>query len=348
MDQPRMVHTGQIICVATENEINSAANKNSIFTQFCENGIKHNSLISHQGLSASKSWRPYNFQKMPVAIKRFFTEPFVQFLFLGTLLYLLVSFVQKQSDEQSREIVVNSDRVELMLINYKSQTGSLPTKQQLDGMINNYIKEEISFREATKMGLAKDDEIIRRRLSQKFDFMQTDLTEVATPSDEQLKQFYSSNPALFQKEATVSFSHIYFSTDNSTDTVAKQRAVAVLQQLQQTTVQHAPEKGDRFPLQYDYTDQAAPDIQQNFGNKQMMDELFKAPVNTWVGPVQSGYGFHLLYVSKRETLAQIPFAGIKEDVQIKYTEAAKATQNKKIFDKLGEKYNINRAYLQTK
>jgi parvulin-like peptidyl-prolyl isomerase len=285
---------------------------------------------------------------MQTKFKNIFTEPFIQFILLGGLLFLLVSYIQEKKDNASREITIDGDRVGLMLVNYKTQTGNLPTKQQLDAMIDNYIKEEISYREAKKMGLDKDDEIIRRRLSQKFDFMQTDLTEVEPPSADQLKQFYTGNPALFQKDATVSFSHIYFSTDNSTDSIAKQRAVAVLQQLQQTTLQRAPEKGDRFALQYDYTDQAALDIQQNFGNKQMMQELFKAPVNTWVGAVQSGYGWHLLYVSKRDTLAQLPFASIKDDVQTKYTEAAKAAQNKKVFDKLGEKYIINRAYLQTK
>ena len=285
---------------------------------------------------------------MPTKLKNIFTEPFIQFLILGGLLFLLVTYIQRTKDNASRQITVDGDRVGLMLVNYKSQTGNLPTKQQLDAMIDNYIKEEISYREAKNMGLDKDDEIVRRRLSQKFDFMQTDLTETAPPTEEQLKQFYTNNPALFQKEATVSFSHIYFSTDKSNDSLAKQRALVVLKQLQQTTLQRAPEKGDRFALQYDYTDQAALDIQQNFGNKQLLDELFKARVNTWVGPVQSGYGWHLIFISKRDSTVAIPFTSIKEEVRTAFTETVKATENKKIFDRLSKKYSINRAYLQTK
>jgi peptidyl-prolyl cis-trans isomerase C len=285
---------------------------------------------------------------MAIKIRRFFTEPFIQFLILGGLLFVFVSYIQQKRDRQSHEIIVGNEQVNLMIVNYKTQTGNLPSKQQLDAMIDNYIKEEISYREAKNMGLDKDDEIIRRRLSQKFDFLQTDLKEVATPTEQELEQFYTNNPALFQKEATVSFSHIYFTTDKSTDSIAKQRAFAVLQQLQHTTLQHAPEKGDRFALQYDYTNQAAVDVQQNFGNKQLLDELFKAPVNTWAGPVQSGYGWHLIFVSKRDSTAAIPFASIKEEVKTKCMEAAKAAQNKKVFDQLNEKYIINRAYLTTK
>jgi len=285
---------------------------------------------------------------MRISFKRLFGEPLIQFLTLGLLLFLLTSYIRQHRDKLSREIIVDNERIGMMVMNYKTQTGDLPSKQQLDAMIDNYIREEISYREAKKMGLDKDDEIIRRRLSQKFDFLQTDLTEATQPSDEDLKQFYDQHPELFQTEATVSFSHIYFSTDHSSDDIAKQKALTVLQQLKNSKLQRAPEKGDRFPLQNDYTDQAVLDIQQNFGDKPILQELFKAPLHTWSGPVQSGYGWHLIFISKRNNAAAIPFESIKEDVKTKWLEATKDAQNKKTFDQLGEKYIINRKYLEIK
>lgn len=285
---------------------------------------------------------------MLITFKKIFTEPLLQFLVLGALLFLLVSNIQKQNDQHSLKITVDKERVALMIMNYRTQTGNLPSKQQLDAMTDNYIKEEISYREAKKMGLDKDDEIIRRRLSQKFDFIQTDLTDIPEPSAEDLKDFYEQHPALFQKEATVSFSHIYFSTDENADSAAKYRAALVLKQLQQSTLQRAPEKGDRFPLLYDYTEQSYLDIQQNFGDKPLLHELFNGPVNTWLGPVQSGYGWHLLFISRRDSATEIPFASIREEVKTKYLEAAKAAENKKAFDQLSKKYSINRAYLESK
>jgi len=284
---------------------------------------------------------------MQLTIKRIFSEPLIQFLFLGTLLFLLSSYIYRQRDKQSREIIVNNERIGMMVMNYKTQTGDLPNKQQLDAMIDNYIREEISYREARKMGLDKDDEIIRRRLSQKFDFLQSDITEAAQPSDKDLKQFYLQHPELFQTETTVSFSHIYFSTDNSTENKAKQKALKVLQQLKNSHLHRAPEKGDRFPLQYDYTEQSALDIQQNFGDKSILDTLFKASVNKWVGPVQSGYGWHLIFISRRNKAFEIPFASIKEEVKIKYLEAAKEAQNKMKYDELTANYIIKREYLKS-
>jgi len=281
-------------------------------------------------------------------MKRLFKEPLIQFLILGTVLFFVYSYIQRQTDVQAREITVDNEQVNLMIVNYKTQTGNLPTKQQLDAMIDNYIKEEISYREAKKMGLDKDDEIVRRRLSQKFDFLQTDLTEIPSPAEEQLQQFYINNPARFRDSATVSFSHIYFSTDNSDDSIAKQRAIVVLQQLKQTNLQRAPEKGDRFPLQYDYTDQNALDLQQNFGDKEIAHELFKTPLHTWAGPFQSGYGWHLVFVTKIDNAKQIPFTSIKEEVKAQWIAAEKEKQNKKVYDELSAKYIINRAYLDTK
>jgi parvulin-like peptidyl-prolyl isomerase len=281
-------------------------------------------------------------------MKRFFSEPLFQFLILGLLLYVLVSFVQAKREKQSKEIVIDNERIGLLIGNYKNQMGALPTKQQLDAMIENYILEEISYREAKKMGLDRDDEIIRRRLSQKFDFLKTDLGATPAPTEQQLKDFYKNNPAFFQTEGTVNFSHIFFSTDNGNDSTAKLRASSVLQQLRSSNSQRAPEKGDHFALQYDYTEQTPLDIKQNFGDKPILDSLFKCHLHTWIGPVQSGYGWHLVYILKRGDATLMPYEPNKEIIRAKYTEVLRNDQNKKAFDELERKYIIRRPYLDTK
>jgi peptidyl-prolyl cis-trans isomerase C len=281
-------------------------------------------------------------------MKRIFSEPLLQFFVLGSLLYLLVSFVQSKRERQSKEIVVDNERIGLLITNYKNQMGVLPTQEQLDAMIENYIHQEIAYREAKKMGLDNDDEIIRRRLSQKFDFLKTDLKEIPLPTGQQLKDFYQNNPSLFQTDGTVNFSHIFFTADNSNDSIAKERAFFVLQQLKNSAVQRAPEKGDKFVLQYDYTEQTPLDIKQSFGDKPILDSLFRAPVHTWIGPVQSGYGWHLLYIVKRANASLIPFEANKDIVKAKYMETAKDEQNKKAFGQVEKSYIIKRTYLDNK
>jgi len=281
-------------------------------------------------------------------MKRIFSEPLLQFFILGSLLYVFVSFVQSRKEGKSKEIIIDNPRVGLLIENYKNQMGALPTRQQLDAMIENYISEEIAFREAKKIGLDKDDEIIRRRLSQKFNFLQTDLEEIPAPTEQQLKDFYKNNPTLFQTDATVNFSHVFFTSDNSNDSTAKQRASEVLLQLKNTNAVRAPEKGDHFPMQYDYTEQTALDIKQNFGDKPIVDSLFGSAIHKWIGPVQSGYGWHLLYILKRDVTALMSFETNKAFIKTKYTEAMRDDQNRKAFGQLESSYRIKRKYMDSK
>jgi len=275
-------------------------------------------------------------------------EPFFQFALLGTLLFIGVTQWEHYKHNASKTIVVDDARVNMMIVNYNQQTGHLPTKQQLDALIDNYILEEITYREALNMGLDKDDEIIRRRLSQKYQFIQTDLDATPAPAEEDLQQFYATNPVLFQSDATVSFSQIYFSADKSTDSLALQKAKLVLKELQQGTLTRAPEKGDRFPLQYDYADQTKLNIQQNFGDKPILDTLFNGKIKSWLGPVQSGYGWHLLYIMDRTVKTTIPYQDIREEVKLKFLEQTKEIQDKRALDQLRDKYHIQRAYLNAK
>ena len=278
-------------------------------------------------------------------VKRFLSEPLLQFLILGGMLYVFVSFIQHQKQKQAKEIVVDGERVALLVNNYKTQTGVLPSREQLNAMVDNYIKEEIFFREAKKMGLDKDDEIIRRRLSQKFDFVTSDLKQIDSPSDYQLRDFYKMHPSMFKTEGSVNFSHIFFSTDHSKDGDAQQRALHVLRKLTGTSLQRAPGEGDHFALQYDYTDQTVLDIRSNFGDKPIVDSLFTSPTNMWIGPVQSGYGWHLLYISKRSSDSQMPYEASKDLIKEKYMEAAREYENKKEFDLLSKNYVVRRTYL---
>jgi parvulin-like peptidyl-prolyl isomerase len=281
-------------------------------------------------------------------MRRIISEPLFQFFVLGILLYATVSFIRSRHEREAREIDVNSDRVTMMIVNYKNQMGVPPTAQQLNALIDNYIREEIAFREAKKLGLDKDDEIIRRRLSQKYEFLNADLGETATPTEDQLRRFYQDHPALFSSETTVSFSHIYFKSDNSADSVAKQRALKVLGEFRNSRIQHAPEKGDHFALQYDYTDQSVVDIRSNFGDKPIVDSLFRGVVGRWLGPVQSGYGWHLVFLSKRDSSRVLPYESVSADVKQRYMDAEKEKQNKAAFEKVSKDYIIKRNYLNDK
>jgi hypothetical protein len=272
-------------------------------------------------------------------------EPLVHFLLLGALIFVASSIVSKHRDDTAHRIVIDKNLVVHFITLYQAQMGAIPSKTQLDGMIDDYIHEEIGFREAKRMGLDKDDEIVRRRLASKFAFLQSDLVTVSDPSAEELRRYYDSHQKNFLEPASVTFTHIYFSPDHGGDAAAFSRAQQTLTRLRTGTVR-APGLGDRFPLQMDYAGLARLDLVQQFGDSPIVDSVFAIPVGRWSGPVRSGYGWHLVYVSHRQEATVPPLQEIQDKVKAAYIGDAKEKANQARYDALAKQYVVERAYLQ--
>lgn len=244
-----------------------------------------------------------------------------------------------------REILIDRSLVEHLSKLYELQTGSLPSKVRLERLVDDYVREEILFREAVRMGLDRDDEIVRRRLTQKLDFLQRDFLTIAEPSEDALREFYAAHPDRFPAPAGVTFSHIYFSPDRGGAAAAKARAEKTLAALP-LGVTRAPEAGDRFPLQHDYADLNPVEASQVFGKTPILEALFIAPANQWAGPFESGYGAHLIFVSHRKEAAVPPFETIRNRVKEAYLDTARQDGNEKKFEELKKAYSVNYAYLE--
>ena len=67
------------------------------------------------------------------------------------------------------------------------------------------------------MGLDRDDLIVRRRVAQKLTFVVQDTSDLAQPTDQDLRLIYEANPNRFQTPARVSFPQIYFSREQRHD-----------------------------------------------------------------------------------------------------------------------------------
>lgn len=281
-------------------------------------------------------------------MKRILREPLLHFILIGAVLFIITAWVNTKTSETGKQIIVDNNTIARMVMQYQSQFGTLPSKEALDGMIEDHIKEEIYYREALRLGLDKDDEIIRRRLSQKYEFLQDDLTVLPTPSDETLKKFYDAHPELFRDSGTVSFMHIYFSPDNGGNDKARRRAESVFEKISSTGIEHASQIGDPFPLENSYSDITMLDARQNFGVSAFADSLFTIPEHRWSQPVQSGYGWHLIYVEDRKPAIVPPFGSVKQDVTLAWQNEQRKEQNEKKYHDIQSHYSISREYLKGK
>lgn len=273
--------------------------------------------------------------------RRLIAEPLLQFVALGAAIFVVAHAIEHHRASADRRILVDEALTRRLVNLYELQLGTAPTPTVLNRLIDDYVHDEILYREAIKLGLDQNDEIVRRRLIQKLDFVNRDLAQIAEPTDAQLRDYYDAHLADFTESARVTFSHVYFSPDKGGSQAARQRAQAALASLQgDAAPQRAPERGDRFPLQYDYAQLDHSELTQVFGHTAIVDALLAAPVGSWSGPYESGYGWHLVRVDAARPETRIPFLQAREGVREAWLQQAREDANRKHYAELRAGYDI--------
>ncbi len=134
----------------------------------------------------------------------------LHFLVLGAILFGLFSLVGKKDAEAPAKIVVSASRIANLADGFARTWRRPPTEQELQGLIEDYIRDEVFYREGRAAGLDRDDVVIRRRVRQKMEFLAEDMA-AAEPSDEQLAAYLASNPERFRTEDRLTFHHVFLS-----------------------------------------------------------------------------------------------------------------------------------------
>jgi parvulin-like peptidyl-prolyl cis-trans isomerase-like protein len=223
-------------------------------------------------------------------------EPLLHFLLVGAALFGAYTWlnrtVEKPSVGKTPQIQVSAGDVQWLVENWTTQWQRPPTQQELRGLVVDYLNEQLLAREARALGLEENDVIIRRRLAQKLTFLIDDTLRRADPSDDELQQFYETNAQRFRSGARISFVHIYFSPQLRAD--ARLDATAVLKLLEESS-RSATELGDRLLLESEFRDETEQSISSAFGLG-FARAVFALKSNAWSGPIESGYGLHLVRV----------------------------------------------------
>ena len=149
------------------------------------------------------------------------------------------------------------------------------------------------------MGLDKDDTIVKRRMAQKMQFIAEDVAAARAPTSAELRAWFEQNTDKFQEPPRVSFRHLYFAPDKR-GTRVKDDAVNALAKLagQPEDAKLAATLADPFMFQEYYRDRAPDYLGKEFGPVFAL-AVAKLPPGSWQGPIESGFGWHLVYVDTR-------------------------------------------------
>ena len=146
-------------------------------------------------------------------------EPLLHFLFIGAAIYLLYgAVVESVPEETDKTIIVSAGEVEWMRSSWQKRWNRPPTPEEFDGLIQQYIRETVLYREALTMGLNQHDQVIRRRLAQKLEFLAKDLVALTPPSEEELVAYFETHKDRYQQPALYTFTQVFIDPDKRGDT----------------------------------------------------------------------------------------------------------------------------------
>ena len=275
-------------------------------------------------------------------MKRLLREPLVHFLLIGAVLFGLYSVTQsgRPATAASKEIRLSVDEIAQLTLLYQSQWRRPPTPQELARMVENRVQQEILYREALAMGLDKDDEIVKRRMAQKMQFLAEDVAAAREPSMAELRSWFEKNSAKFAQPPRLSFRHLYFSPDRRGPR-ARDDAQQALAKLAGAPVDAkvAGSLADPFMFQEYYRDRAPEFLGKEMGPQFALAVAKLAP-GSWQGPIESGFGWHLVFVDTAIPGRVPAFEEVEPDVRTAWLGEQKAVAWEKAYKKLRASYTV--------
>lgn len=271
---------------------------------------------------------------------RVLQEPLLHFLLLGILLFAATYYWgDVNAIPEDSEIIVTEGKVRSLAHIFHRTWQRPPTQQELDGLIEDYINEEVFYREALAMGLDQDDTLIRRRLRQKLEFVAEDLADAVEPTDDELTQYLRGHPDQYRLEDRTTFTQIYFSPERRGVSLDEDVQEALVTLRSSDDAIDVTEFGDPTLLPIYHENLRESEIASLLGREFALG-LREANTGVWAGPIESGYGLHVVLVHER-TPGRVPnLDEVRDAVRRDWFAERRAQSKQQFYDSLRERYDV--------
>jgi len=270
-----------------------------------------------------RSWLP---------VSSILREPLLHFFVLGVVLFALYGWLNRHGFNAPTEIVVSAGQVDNLRSQFERVWQRAPSQQELQGLIDNWVREEVFYREGLAMGLDKDDPVVRRRIQQKVEFI-VDSATPAEPTTEELQRWLDEHASSYRTEPMYELRQIYFDPARrgdrlDADIAAARRALASGKDF----------SGDRTMLPATLAGDSSTVI-GTFGGA-FEAALRDMPSGGWQGPVQSGFGWHLVEIVARQPARTPSLDEVREVVTRDLMHARVEEASARYYDRLRANYTV--------
>jgi hypothetical protein len=274
--------------------------------------------------------------------KGWLREPLLHFVLAGLALFLVHQALNPAAANRdaSGRITLTEDDLRQMTIAWQAQGRPLPTAEQMQSLVEARVREEVLYREALALGLDQNDTIVKRRLAQKMEFLAEDVAALRDPTGDELRAWFEKNAARFALSPRASFRHLYFSPDRRGDRARGEAARALLKLAGKSgDWPGASALADPFMFQDRYNDRSFAQLANLFGPPFARAVLDLTP-GSWHGPIESGYGWHLVWVDSI-TPGRVPaFEEVEPDAKAEWVAEQRADAKRKAFEAMRARYEV--------
>jgi hypothetical protein len=272
-------------------------------------------------------------------MKRLLKEPLLHFLMLGAVIFAVYHWLPKRNNSEPGNILITQGEIENLATIFARSWQRPPTEEELAGLVRDRVREEVYCREARALGLDTDDSVIRRRLRQKMEFVSDDIVSQAEPSDADLNAYLQAHPDSFRLEPRFTFRQVYLNPEKHRQNLASDAAQLLAQLNQAGAKADVSEVGDPSLLESTFKSVPASEVATQLGEKfaAKLDELTP---NQWQGPVESGYGMHLVFVEERIKGRVPELAEVRDAVHREWANARRLEANEKFYQGLLKHYTV--------
>lgn len=265
-------------------------------------------------------------------------DPLVHFAVAAGLLFAGYQVLghSEPSEPPNEPVRIGEGEIQWLQKTFANQWQRPPSPDELTSLTANLLEEELFAREAKSLGLDLNDTIVRRRLAQKLDFLIADTSRIAEPEEADLKSFYADHADRFKTVPTISFRQVYFSQVKRSDAHADARAALVLISTGGAT---PSEIGDSLLVDAEFTDIDFQTVSSLFG-ADFAKAAFAIIPQQWMGPVPSGFGLHLVMVTKHRPAEMRPFDQVREEVAGEWRRQKEDEIRAAYVAKLKDKYGV--------
>lgn len=265
-------------------------------------------------------------------------EPLLQFLVFGAALFGLFHLVGSKKAETPTRIVISSARIANLTDGFARTWQRPPGKEELQGLVDDYIRDEVFYREGRAAGLDRDDVIIRRRVRQKMEFLAEDMS-APEPSEQQLAAYLRANPERFKTEDRLTFHQVFLSATRRGRAIDDDSKQVVDAMARSDAAVDATVLGDPFLLGEEFHAVSQNDVTRMFGES-FAKRISVMEQGRWQGPIASSFGQHFVYISERMPGSLPPLDAVREAVRREWSNARRLEAEQKLYGSLRARYEI--------